>query len=97
MTREQVREAVCRAITLTLERSGRAAPTFLDSDRPIDAYEGFDSQCGVEVTLELEQILRLEDLGTNVFVNGSGKTARARTLKQVVDHVHAIMKVKGDQ
>jgi hypothetical protein len=82
--RSNIREAVCRAIALTLQRSGREVPAFKDGDRPVDGYEGFDSQCGVEVTLELEQLLGVADLGTNIFVTGVGKKARARTISEIV-------------
>src|SRR3954465_3221491 len=87
MDRTTLREALYTAIALTLQRSGRQKPTFRDSDKPISGYEGFDSQCGVEVTLELEQLLGIDDLGTNVFVKGTGSTAQARTIAEMVEHL----------
>jgi hypothetical protein len=87
LDRQEIRETVCRAIALTLQRSGREAPKVKDSDKPVDGYEGFDSQCGVEVTLELEQLLGIDDLGTNIFVTGVGKSTRARKISEIVDCV----------
>ena len=86
-SRDDIRKAVCRAIALTLERSGRNAPAFSDQDKPLKEYDGFDSQCGVEVTLELEQILGVADLGNNIFIKGTGKAVGARTISEIVDCV----------
>ena len=97
MTKHEIRDAVFAAITITLQRSGRSVPDFKDTDKPVDDYDGFDSQCGVEVTLELEGMLRADDLGTNIFVKGQGKAARARTIKEIVNHVAALILTKGGQ
>lgn len=64
----ETRRTICEAIAATLRRSGRERPTFKDNDEPIKAYDGFDSQCGVEVTVELETTLGLADLGNNIFI-----------------------------
>ncbi len=83
LDKQKTKDAVCSAIALTLERSGREVPPFKDEDKPVNGYEGFDSQCGVEVTLQLEQMLGIDDLGTNIFVAGVGKSARARTIAEI--------------
>jgi hypothetical protein len=85
--KDKISEAVCHAMAITFERSGREIPEFKDSDEPVGSYEGFDSLCGVEVTLQLEQLLGVDDLGTNIFVKGTGKGARSRTISEIVDCV----------
>jgi hypothetical protein len=90
---QRIREAVCRAIATTLRRSGRNVPDFADTDKPLKDYEGFDSQCGLEVTVELETALGTVDLGNNVFIKGTGKGARARNVSEIVANITAKMKV----
>jgi hypothetical protein len=94
--KQTIRDALCSSIAVTLQRSGRQIPHFNDTDKPVKGYVGFDSQCGVEVTLELEQSLNIEDLGTNIFVQGAGKSARARTISEIVDYVFGQL-INGDQ
>lgn len=87
-----LRKAVCTAIEICLERSGRKPPEFRDSDKPIKDYEGFDSQCGVEVTVELEVMLGIENLGNNIFITGDGKVPRASKLSEVVKNISGIVR-----
>ena len=86
------RKSVCDGIAVTLRLSGREIPEFKDTDRPILDYSGFDSQCGIEVTVELEQSLGINDLGDNIFVEGTGKSLRARCLRDIVNAVLAKLK-----
>ena len=72
---QDTRRSVCEAIAATLRRSGREVPEFRDQDEPVKNYDGFDSQCGLEVTVELEELLGIDDLGTNIFVKDEGKTS----------------------
>jgi hypothetical protein len=92
--KQRVREALCNAIATTLRRSGRQLPSFKDSDKPLKDYDGLDSLCGIEVTLSLEEALGIEDLGNNIFVKGTGKTARARSLSEIVSKVLRMTKGK---
>jgi len=85
--KQRIREALCGAISSTLRRSGRQQPQFKDEDKPLKDYEGMDSLCGIEVTLTLEQALGIADLGNNIFVKGTGKSARARSLSEIVSKV----------
>jgi hypothetical protein len=84
---QDARRSICEAIAATLRRSGREVPEFKDQDEPIKNYDGFDSQCGLEVTVVLEELLGIEDLGTNIFVKEKGKTSCARNLTEIVDVV----------
>lgn len=85
--RRTIRDALCLAIATTLECSGRALPQFKDTDKPITDYDGLDSHCGLEVTVALEELLGVDDLGGNIFVKGTGKTAKAQSLGEVVDTI----------
>jgi hypothetical protein len=92
--RDGVREALCLAIATTLQSSGYKQPDFKDTGKPLKDYIGFDSHCGLEVTVELERILGVDDLGDNIFIKGTGKTARARDLSQIVSNILARMKAR---
>jgi len=85
----EARDAICQAIAATLQRSGRELPQFSDQDKPVKNYDGFDSQCGIEVTVELEERLGVGDLGSNIFVEQVGKAVHARSLAEIVDVVLA--------
>lgn len=89
---EKIREIVCDAIARTMQLSGHARPKFSDEDKPIGDYDGFDSQCGLEVTVEIEARLGIPDLGNNVFIKGSGKRAAAKTLSEIVIHIKKLLK-----
>jgi acyl carrier protein len=92
--KQTVREALCQAIAATLQRGGRQVPQFKDADRPVKDYDGLDSQCGLEVTVELEEALGVNDLGNNIFIKGTGRAARARCLSEVVANILAKMKAR---
>ena len=87
--KQEAREAICQAIATTLQRSGRELPQFKDQDKPVKNYDGFDSQCGIEVTVELEELLGIGDLGSNIFVEQVGKVVHARSLAEIVAAVLA--------
>jgi hypothetical protein len=95
--KQTIRDSLCRAITTTLRRSGRQVPQFKDADRPVKDYDGLDSQCGLEVTVELEEMLGVGDLGNNIFVKGTGKVARARSICEIVSNIFATMKAKRER
>jgi hypothetical protein len=90
--RQSVSEVLCSAIASTLKSSGRAVPEFKGTDRPLEDYEGLDSQCGLEVTVVLEESLGVEDLGTNIFVNGNGKTSEACSIDEIISTILERMK-----
>ena len=93
-TEQETRRSICEAIAATLRRSGRAVPEFRDQDEPVKSYDGFDSQCGIEVTVELEVLLGIDDLGTNIFVKNAGKKTCARNLAEIVGAVQLKLKTK---
>ena len=74
------------AMKLCLENSGRKLEPLREDQCPLTTIKGFDSLCGIEVTVDLQTRLhiRLED---NVFVENNGGRSRARTVKQIVDAI----------
>ena len=88
LDRRRVIDALKRAIAETLQRSGRILPEVDDYTLcPILDIEGFDSLCGIEVTVDLETSLGIADLTHNVFIKIVGKHAKARTFDEVVDAI----------
>jgi acyl carrier protein len=53
--------------------------------------EGFDSLCGIEVTVDLQKRLGVQ-LDDNVFIQTNGSKAKARTFDQTVDALVAVAK-----
>jgi hypothetical protein len=87
-----IRAALCACIAETLQLSGKPVPQFKDPDIPLQDYAGLDSHCGIEITVAVEIALEVADLGNNLFVNGTGKQAKARTLSEIVETVAKIVK-----
>lgn len=91
MTDDSIFRALARAVANCLKRSGKPVPAMRPDIRVIDGVDGFDSLCGIETTLELEEELKL-DLGDNIFIKEVDGRPRARTFKEVVDAILAIVK-----
>ncbi len=89
-TREDISTNLIAAITETLRLSGRPAPQFSGELKIIKGIDRFDSQCGVEVTVDLEQLLDT-DLGDNIFIGQKNGKDYARTFNQVVSAIWAIL------
>ena len=93
--KQSVTEALKHGIAETLRRSGREMPEFDNYDlRPIVDIAGFDSQCGIEVTVELEAILKIDDLSDNIFIKELKGRPRARTFTEIVDAILALMDIQ---
>ncbi len=92
--KQRVIEALKKGIAETLARSGREMPKFNNYElHPIVDIAGFDSQCGIEVTVELETVLKIDDLSDNVFIKEVQGKSRARTFNEIVDAILAVMDV----
>lgn len=89
-TRDDISTNLIAAITTTLRLSGRPAPQLSEGLKIIKGIDGFDSQCGVEVTVDLEQLLDI-DLGDNIFIGQKNGKDYARTFNQVVSAIWAIL------
>ena len=90
--RQQVAAALMSGICTTVCRSGGDTPAINDESlRPILDVTGFDSQCGIEVTVELEAALQVADLGENIFIEDVDGKTRARTVREVIDAILCVM------
>jgi acyl carrier protein len=90
-SRGEIAGELTAAIKTCLEASGRTLPPLRGDQCPLTAIAGFDSLCGIEVTVELQKHLgvRLDD---NVFVEAGGSRVKARTFDQIVDVIVAVTK-----
>jgi hypothetical protein len=87
-TRQQIFELLGHAINRSLKASGKQAVSLSWDMKPLLAIADLDSQMGVEVTLELELALGVAiDLGTNLLIEDSGATPRARKVKETVSAI----------
>ena len=82
--REDIAQALTAAIQVCVENSGDTLGPLKEDQCPLTTIKGFDSLCGIEVTVELQERLRLK-LEDNIFVENNGGRPKARTLKQVID------------
>ena len=90
-SREEIASELTTAIKACLEASGRTLPPLHGDQCPLTAIEGFDSLCGIEVTVDLQKRLGLQ-LDDNIFIQTSGSRAKARTFDQTVDAMVAVAK-----
>lgn len=90
-SRREIADELTTAIKACLEASGRTVPTLHGDQCPLTAIAGFDSLCGIEVTVDLQKRLGVQ-LDDNVFVQTNGSRAKARTFDQIVDAIVAIAK-----
>lgn len=94
-SKQHVTEALKTAIAETLRRSGRELPELKNYQlRPILDIAGFDSQCGIEVTVELETVLGVDNLSDNVFIREVQGRSHPRSFSEVVDAILALMGTK---
>lgn len=94
VTKPEVESHLAAAIATTLKMSGHPVPQFTAALKIIKGVAGFDSLCGIEVTVDLEQRLGVE-LGENIFVGSKNGTPYARTFSQVVAAIWAILQHNG--
>jgi len=88
MTASVVAVVLRRVISDCLQRSGRAMPQIGPDTKVVDGVPGFDSLCGLEATVDLEQQLGIT-LEDNVFVKEVNGRPRARTFGEVVKAILA--------
>jgi len=77
-----VERELLAAIQVCMETGGKECPPLTSDTVPIRDVKGFDSLCGVEVTVELESKIG-RDCGDDIFVAGSGKNAKPRSVREV--------------
>jgi acyl carrier protein len=83
-TRGDIASELINAIKECLAASGRTIGAIRGDQCPLTTIKDFDSLCGIEVTVDLQERLgvHLED---NVFVQTNSAGSKARTFDQVVD------------
>src|SRR5438105_9708255 len=95
--RRQLAAELIAAIHQTVARNGKERKQINPKTRIVLETEGFDSQSGVEATLQMEEFIKRVfgkeiDLGVNIFIDekGSGR-AKARNLAEVVSAILATL------
>jgi hypothetical protein len=83
-TREQIAADLTAAIESCLMASGRTIPAIRGEQCPLTAIEGFDSLCGIEVTVDLQTRLGIQ-LEDNLFVAAETGRPKARTFNEIVE------------
>ena len=82
--REAVERELKAAIRECMEATGKECPELTSETVPFEDLQGFDSLCGIEVAVELEAKLG-HTVGEDLFVAGSGKNARPRSVREIAD------------
>jgi len=83
-SRNEIAAELAAAIKRCVNASGHEMPLLRPDAFPLTAIPGFDSLCGIEVTVDLQERLSLK-LENNIFVKANGTKVAARTLAEVVD------------
>jgi hypothetical protein len=91
-TKDERRNEIANELTAAIKRcvvaSGHNMPLLQADQCPLMAIQGFDSLCGIEVTVDLQERLSIK-LGDNIFVKANGTRATARTVTEIIE---ALMK-----
>ncbi len=94
MTKNEILEKLKEAIYKVQKHSDEEFIEIEEDNCPIDSLPGFDSLRGVEVTVELCDLLDCELHGeANIFISEDGK--KALTLKEVADRVCGLYQKEG--
>ena len=83
MNRQEAIAVVLGVLQEVQALSGRAWEGVGPGAKPIGALDGFDSLCGVEATLILEERLNCSFGGASAFVSPDGK--RALSVREIAD------------
>ena len=87
MDAAQVRKALIEALRKSLENGGASLPEIGESTIVVDIL-GLESEDWPYAMEEIGQILGVEiPAKVNLFIDGSGKTKRKRTVSQVIDAI----------
>jgi hypothetical protein len=84
--RKEIASKLVSAIERCVIASGHAMPSLRADQCPLTEIQGFDSLCGIEVTVDLQESLGVK-LKNNVFVKADGSKVAARTLDEIVDAI----------
>ena len=90
MNKQQVFDAIVKAINDVERMSGQTLSKVRLKDIPINDLYGFDSLRGLEVTVALSIELEITiDDKINLFVSQDGR--RAASMEEIVDKVHSLI------
>jgi hypothetical protein len=85
---------IIEAISFVQEMSGEVKQEITDVTIPIQDLKGFDSQRGIETTIEIETRLNISlPDGLNLFVSKDG--TRSLNLQEIVKQLLDILNPKG--
>jgi acyl carrier protein len=85
-SQEELEEQIIQAIHSCLEASGRDRANITFETVPLKDLKDFDSLCAIEVVVDLEGRLAAE-LGEDLFVQGSGKNAKLRSVRGIAETI----------
>lgn len=85
-SQEEIEQEVIQAIYSCLEASGRDRPVITVQTVPLKDIKDFDSLCAIEVVVGLEGKLEA-GLGEDLFVEGSGKSARLHSVREIAETI----------
>jgi acyl carrier protein len=91
---ETIERELIAAIQVCMETGGKECPQLTNESVPLKDIKGFDSLCGIEVTVDLESKLG-RDCGDDLFIAGSGKSAKPRSVREVAKLVISRIKRMG--
>jgi acyl carrier protein len=86
MDRAAIEHQVMEAIQVCMEAGGKECPQLTGETVPFKDIQGFDSLCAIEVLVDLESKFGKE-LGEDIFVVGTGKTAKPRCVRELVEAI----------
>ena len=86
MDRNSIARHVMEAIQVCMEAGGKECPQLTGETVPLKDIRGFDSLCAIEVLVDLESKLGKE-LGEDIFVDGSRKAPKPRSVREVVEAI----------
>jgi acyl carrier protein len=85
-SQEEIEQEVIQAIYSCLEASGRDRPVITVQTVPLKDIKDFDSLCAIEVVVGLEGKLEA-GLGEDLFVEGSGKSVRLHSVREIAETI----------
>jgi|ERR1700687_3437798 acyl carrier protein len=85
-SQEELEQQIIQAIHTCLEASGRDRGNITLETVPLKDLKDFDSLCAIEVVVDLEGRLATE-LGEDLFVQGSGKNAKLRSVRGIAETI----------
>lgn len=94
MSVAEIQSIVLQVLQEVQELSGRSWTALAPNGKPIGDLDGFDSLCGVEATVLVEERLGCRDLGVDsVFVSDDGR--RSLTVNEIAHRLSKLLATSG--